>query len=120
DVRIMSFAVWNGLLYCTIANNLYVRTNGIIPSWNLLLTDSQYVSTKTGFRGLTPLPNNQGFFVGREGSNAGILQLTNTSGSWVMSNVYMWETDLANAWGNTYGGAVNPGYGIIGYNGSTP
>jgi hypothetical protein len=60
--RVMSFAACGGKLYASMYDAILVRTDGASPSWQIfyLYSGSAPLSTSSGFRGLTCVPNFNG------------------------------------------------------------
>ena len=56
--RVMAFSDCNGDFYCAITNNIYRRTDGLSPSWQVVYSCVE--RRATGIRGLSAVPNPSG------------------------------------------------------------
>jgi hypothetical protein len=117
DDRVTSFAVTGGRLFATVCGKIYLRTDGVAPTWTRIFTHPDDHCPpgpgETGFRGLTPIPGGaQGdrLLMGLEGSTSQIGTVDPTAGNAADLELNV-ISFLRNTWGLTW-----VGYTIVAYN----
>ncbi len=115
-IRVMALAECNGQLFAAIGQQLYRRTDGEKPGWELVFTNPNPGYSESGLRGLTAIPNPSGsgqvLLAAVEGNAGRILRFDPQSKEAVTE--YDMSRELGKAW-NT-----RVSYTIAAYNNMAP